>query len=226
VPEARQNAIRETRMPLHFFLSLYHPRINLPGMPVIHKRMGANLPHWTADGATYAVTFRLADSIPAAAVARMKLELEALEREIKRGAELEMQGQIRLARLREAKIDEYLDAGHGECLMRDPAVAEIVSVALQHFHRQRYELVAWCVMPNHVHVVFTPLPGHGLEKILHSWKSFTAKQINKHLGRAGGVWQPESYDHLVRNRADLMHHVFYARENPAKAGLQDWKWVG
>ncbi len=81
-------------------------------------------------------------------------------------------------------------------------------------------------MPNHVHVVLTPLPGFALSSILHSWKSFTAKAINKHLGRSGTVWQAESYDHLVRNRADLMHHVFYTRENPQRAGLKDWPWVG
>jgi REP element-mobilizing transposase RayT len=195
-------------------------------MVPIHVRRGANLPHWTADGATYSVTFRLADAIPEAAAGKLAQELAQLENHAERGGELDLQGQIRLARLRSAKIDDYLNAGHGDCLLRNRAAAEIVAGALKHFDNARYRLLAWCVMPNHLHVVFTPMAGHELPDIMHSWKSFTANRINKLLGRTGKLWQWESYDHLCRDRADLMHHVFYVRENPIKAGLKDWPWVG
>ncbi len=192
----------------------------------IEKRHGAKLPHWTADGATYAVTFRLADSIPPRVAAELKHRLDELERRIQRGDEMSLEDQIKLARLRSSAVDDLLHAAHGECLMNNPQIAEVVAGALKHFDRQRYQLGAWCVMPNHVHAVFTPIGDHELSEILHSWKSFTANRINKVLGRSGPVWQPESYDHLIRDRADLMHHVWYARENPAKAGLKDWRWVG
>lgn len=192
----------------------------------INKRQGAKLPHWTAEGATYSVTFRLADSIPLAAAERLGSELAELEKSASRGTVLSLAEQIRLSRLKTEHIDSLLNAGHGECLLARPTVAEVVATALKHFDGQRYRLSAWCVMPNHVHVVFTPMAGHTLPKILQSWKSFTANQINKALERSGTLWLTESYDHLCRDKADFMHHVHYARENPVKAGLENWPWVG
>lgn len=192
----------------------------------IQKRHGAKLPHWTAEGATYSVTFRLADAIPAEAAEKLRKELETFERELGRGQVLTLQQQVRLAKLRTERIDQLLNAGHGECLLRDPKAAQVMVDALKHFQGQRYNLLAWCVMPNHVHVVFTPINDHQLPRILHSWKSFTATAINKLLRRSGSFWQTESYDHLVRDKADLMHHIHYVRENPKKAGLNDWPWVG
>lgn len=192
----------------------------------IEKRQGAKLPHWTADNATYAVTFRLADSIPADATADLKAELAGLEKLAERAVPLTLDELIRLHRLRDEAIDKLLNAGHGECLFNDSSLAEIVAGALTHFDATRYRLEAWCVMPNHVHAVFTPLAGYSLPKVLHSWKSFTAHAINKKLGRSGQLWQSESYDHLIRDHGDLMHHVLYVHENPTKAGLTDWPWVG
>ena len=110
--------------------------------------------------------------------------------------------------------------------MRRAEVAEVVANALRHFDGKRYRLLAWCVMPNHVHAVLQPMGDHDLPAILHSWKSFTAHAINKLLGRSGPVWQSEYYDHLVRDQQDLIHHVAYVRENPVVAGLRGWKWVG
>jgi (E)-4-hydroxy-3-methylbut-2-enyl-diphosphate synthase len=81
-------------------------------------------------------------------------------------------------------------------------------------------------MPNHVHAVLRPAEGELLEKILHSWKSFTAHEINRRLGTSGAVWQKESYDHLVRDGEDLRNQVGYVMRNPVKAGLGDWEWVG
>lgn len=71
----------------------------------------------------------------------------------------------------------------GSCLLQIPAAARIVQDALLYFEGARYCLAAWCIMPNHAHVVLTPSDGHGLSEILQSWKSFTAKEINKALGK-------------------------------------------
>jgi len=81
-------------------------------------------------------------------------------------------------------------------------------------------------MPNHVHVVFGILPGHDLAEILHAWKFFTAKEANRILGRTGDFWQREYYDHIIRNAVELRRVVRYVTENPARAGLKDWPWVG
>ncbi|MCZ7605514.1 MAG: DHHA1 domain-containing protein [Planctomycetota bacterium] len=118
------------------------------------------------------------------------------------------------------------NAGYGECWLKDERCARIVANALQHFDGERYELHAWCVMPNHVHVVFKPAAGHGLSDILHSWKSFTAKECNKVLGRKGAFWMDEYYDRLIRDEAEWRGKIAYTMNNPSAAGLTDWKWVG
>jgi (E)-4-hydroxy-3-methylbut-2-enyl-diphosphate synthase len=81
-------------------------------------------------------------------------------------------------------------------------------------------------MPNHAHAVLKLAPGEQLDKVLHSWKSFTSHEINKHNGTNGSIWQKESYDHLIRNVEDLRNQIEYVLDNPKKAGLADWIWVG
>ena len=132
----------------------------------------------------------------------------------------------RLAYLRSERVERYLDAGVGCCYMKDNRVAKVVADALTHFEGQRYDLAAWCVMPNHVHVVFKPAPGYELSDIVHSWKSFTAKEANRILKRQGTFWQTEPYDHLIRDESDFLHAVTYVLENPVRAGLKNWRWVG
>jgi len=170
----------------------------------IHIRQGATLPHWTRENATYFVTFRLAGSLP-------RVALDAL-RENKR--------------LQFNRVDEALDAGRGPKHLADPKVAELVQNTLLHFHGQRYFLVAWAIMPNHVHVVFKPYFGNDLSEILRSWKNYTARLANKILGKNGSFWQTESFDRLVRDPQEFGRVVAYTYENPGRAGLIDWKWRG
>jgi REP element-mobilizing transposase RayT len=113
----------------------------------------------------------------------------------------------------------------GACYLGQPTVADMVPGALQFFENQRYRQFVWTVMPNHVHTVFRPLPGWQLQNILHSWKSFTAKEANKLLHRQGEFWEPESYDHLIRSEEEFHHYVEYVALNPVRAGTEDWKWV-
>jgi len=105
-------------------------------------------------------------------------------------------------------------------------VAEVVAGSLKHFDGERYRLVAWCLMPNHVHAVVQPLAGNELPEILHSWKSFSSKEANRLLGRSGQFWQPEYYDHLIRDEQDFGRQVEYVLTNPQRAGLENWKWMG
>jgi menaquinone-specific isochorismate synthase len=135
------------------------------------------------------------------------------------------------ARLRQLRAmlrraERCLDSGLGECYMRDSRIAKIVADAIQHFHGKRYVLLEWCVMPNHVHVVFSPLGENKLEDILHSWKSFSALKANRLLGRQGHFWQREYFDHLVRSDVSLLKIIRYVKENPRRAGLRNWPWVG
>jgi REP element-mobilizing transposase RayT len=182
------------------------------------------LPHLETQEAIYFVTFRLADSLPKELVLQLLQERDTIQRL----AETTTAGD--LSRLRELralmkKAERCLDRGHGHCSLQDPRVARMVAEALRHFHGQRYRLFAWCLMPNHVHVLFSPLREHTLDAILHSWKSYSAHPANALLARAGPFWQPEYFDHLVRDQSSLRKVTHYIRDNPRRAGLVNWPWV-
>jgi len=191
----------------------------------IEKREGAKLPHWRREGATYAVVFRLADSVPREVRERWRSEAELLRRKEAHGA-LPADDLFRLKRLQSEEVRRLLNAGHGSCALRDPKTAQMVRDAMLHFHGTRYRLHAYCVMPNHVHALVEPVGDHELSDILHSWKSFTSNAINRRLSRKGTLWEVESYDHLVRNDADFNRCAEYILRNPQAAGLADWPWVG
>src|SRR5262249_14464440 len=130
-----------------------------------------------------------------------------------------------LEHLYSKKIEDFLNAGKGACLMREPSIGRIVNDAIYHFDGERYVIHASVVMPNHVHVLVQPANGHSLESILHSWESFTAHEMNDQLNRSGEVWQVEYFDHVVRDRNDYDGQIRYIRENPDRAGLHNWPWT-
>jgi REP element-mobilizing transposase RayT len=133
-----------------------------------------------------------------------------------------MLDRIEIDRLFALRLDHRLDASHGRCELRRADLAEIVAGALKYFDRDRYELTAWCVMPNHVHVIVAPALHWRLETILQSWKSYTAKRVNAALGRQGQFWQREYFDRLIRDRDDYLQAARYVLENPEKAGMKGW----
>jgi valyl-tRNA synthetase len=193
----------------------------------INKRNGAYLPHWTQEGATYAISFRLADSMPAGVTEQWRMEREKIiQNAATQGRELTAHEQQELDRLFSDKVESYLNAGHGQCYLKEPKIAELAANAFKHFDGQRYDLIAWVIMPNHVHVIVKPYEGIALSEILHSWKSFTASQANKELGRKGDFWHSEYYDHLIRDEEDFYNQVNYVLSNPGRAGLDNWQWIG
>ena len=113
-------------------------------------------------------------------------------------------------------------------------IAALVAGAIRHFDQDRYDLLAFCIMPNHVHLVLTPLSKDtgehwSLARILHSIKGYSANRANRILGRSGAFWQHESYDHYARDTGELERIIAYVVQNPAKAGLTDewtaWPWT-
>jgi len=200
----------------------------------LKKTSASYLPHWRTSGATYAVTFRLEDSMPVFALEDFRQRRAILA---KRLEDLVSQSGSRtaitaiiavrteIASLNETALDSALNEGHGECWLRNPEIAEMVSHALKHFDEDRYTLHAWAVMPNHVHVILRPTAGHDLEKILQSWKSFTAKKASELLQRSGTFWQEEDYDHIVRDGEDFRNQVRYVLENP-RNGKTSGEWTG
>ena len=181
----------------------------------IHAR---NLPHWTQEGMTYFVTFRLADSIPAAKLRQWSNDREIWMKDHAEPYSDEEKNEYH--RLFSEQIQGWLDAGMGSCLLKKPAVAKLVGDALMKFDGERYDLGEWVVMPNHVHLLVTPRSGHELPDLLHSWKSYTAHEIAKLEEVDGAVWQHESYDHIVRSPEQLIHFENYIHENPGRAGVK------
>ena len=210
----------------------------------IHKTR-RNLPHWEQTGCTYFITWRLADSLPA-----VKLQEWKAARARWLAAHPEpWTPEVRAQYHREitARIERWLDAGHGACVLRRPDARGIVARALHHFDGQRYVLDGCVIMPNHVHVLVTPQcdtgfpacdpsdpqPGkagalsqagkpvsHSLSAILQSWKGYSAREINRLLGQRGQLWMDENFDHAVRSSEQFAHFQRYLRENPVKARLR------
>lgn len=191
---------------------------------MVKVRKRVRLPHWDANEATYFVTFNLHDAFPIGYRERLERErhirLSELERLKGKATTPELHEIERLIRER---AEEMLDQGAGASHMRDPRIAQLVAGAITHFDEDRYTLLAWCVMPNHVHAVF--VAHQTVDRILQSWKSFTAKEANKILEREGQFWQEDYWDRLVRTREELDATIKYVLENPAKAGLHNWPYV-
>ncbi|HLP24264.1 MAG TPA: transposase [Acidobacteriota bacterium] len=184
----------------------------------IDIRTGGNLPHWEQEAVWYFVTFRLADALPREVVEEIQRQREQWRRTHDLG-NLSGDELAEYYRLFSERYENLLHAGRGSCVLRDPHNSDVVRGALRHFDRERYALNEFVVMPNHVHVLVKPMPGNRLAEILHSWKSYTAKQLNRQLGRTGQLWQHESFDHLVRNESAMEAIRRYIRENPKVAGI-------
>ena len=190
------------------------------------------LPHLRTQGRSYFVTFRLEGTLPQEVLRRYQAEREALLAKVRAAqndGELSSEDQQRLFDLYSEKIEAYLDAGRGECWLKEARIGEVVAGALRFFHGQRYDLGPWVVMPNHVHVIVRPLVPQLLDQIMKSWKGYTAREANKLLKRTGdSFWAREYYDHLVRDDEERARLADYIHDNPVKAGLcarwEDWKW--
>jgi len=155
------------------------------------------------------VTFRLFDSLPVEYHRRIHTSAKAGSDEF------------------HEMLDGVLDKQLGSCILRRPDCASIVENALLHFDGERYNMLGWVVMPNHVHTLFRVEPGSSLSAILKSWKAYSAAQINKDRGRSGSLFQPDYFDRMIRDEEHYFKTMRYIEENPVKAGLvalpEDWR---
>ncbi len=178
----------------------------------VSQLRGTNLPHWRQDGATYFVTWRTADSLPRERVEQWLTERAEWMRTHPEPWDAATEKQYR--EQFSAKWEQWLDESHGECLLARPELRQIVEEAMLQADGERYQLLDYVVMPNHVHVLVAPLGQHSLSEILQAWKSTSAHRINKTLGRHGEFWQKESFDHIVRDEQQLERFARYIRRNP------------
>jgi putative transposase len=163
------------------------------------------LPHFDSPETIQFIAFRLADSLPRHVMQALKATKEYA-----------------------FALDRELDGNFGECWLAQPEIAALVQEALLHFDGERYRLLAWCLMPNHAHVVAEAVDGHSLSEVVRGWKSFSARWANKLLGRTGPFWHPDYFDRYMRNEEHLHRTIEYVEQNPVKAGLtttaRDWPW--
>jgi REP element-mobilizing transposase RayT len=192
-----------------------------PDLPI--RMYQRHLPHWRQEGATYAVTFRQADSIPQEQLQSLKRWRAIWEKQ-----HPEPRSEItwmQLAQEITKRTDRWMDEGYGSCVFREARFAKMMSNSLLHFQDQRHFTSCFVVMPNHVHVVIRPMTGFELEDCLQRIKQYVATHVNKDLHRHGPLWEEESYDRIVRDEEHLWNVVQYIGRNPKKAGIPVAQWV-
>jgi putative transposase len=181
------------------------------------------LPHCDAGQILQSITFRLADALPQDKFDQLARELAAMPDAAQDA-------------VRRRRIEQWMDAGMGCCALHHPQMAALMQETLQKFDGERYRLIAWCVMPNHVHVLIEPLAS--LPKIVQSWKSFTGRWALLHNAELGlGVpvphfgrhfWMRDYWDRYIRDERHLHAVIHYIHDNPVTAGLcptaPDWPW--
>ncbi|CAM2068248.1 Y1-Tnp domain-containing protein [Sulfidibacter corallicola] len=193
-----------------------------------------HLPHWHPERATYFITFRLVGSLPHSV-------LEAWRKDSVRNhptKRLQLEHRRKWFR----KFESVMHAGgSGPMWLANPEVADMVAESLHYRDEKVFTLDCFCIMPNHVHMVITPLKkgsptGHAtstlqqttIPGIMHSLKSYTGLQANKILDRSGPFWEMESFDHWLRTPEHWRHAVRYILENPVHAKLvakpEDYPW--
>ncbi len=200
---------------------------------MLHDHCRGYLPH--IEGKQYQmITFRLYDSVPREVVDGWKETLSLMgsltssQRE-----QREPRGHLFSTYKTEADrllalLDKYEDAGYGSSVLKDDKVAKIVHDAIFFYHGKKYNVISWCIMPNHVHVLIEVMKNISLSSILHSWRSFSSNEINKVLNRSGRLWMPEYFDRFIRDNEHFNNVVNYIHNNPVKAGLvkeaREYKW--
>ncbi len=156
-----------------------------------HRR----LPHWEQSNRIYFITFRTKDSLPASLFRDQKHLIQEKE--------------------------QALDRGHGECHLKNSPCRAMLEETLRCEDGIQYDLLAYVIMPNHVHILLAPYRGIELCQLLQAWKSISARKINKMLNRRGAFWMEESFDHIVRSQEKLEKYSQYIQDNPHKAQLQE-----
>ncbi len=186
----------------------------------IIKYMGCNLPHWHQDRALQFVTFRLGDSLPQTVLKQLK-DFDATF-----NLQHPKPWDEKTAREYYNVIGPYqermLDSGYGSCILRYPEVRKILEDSLFFGDGTRYELTAFVIMPNHVHLLMEDREGEDVNDIIDSIKHFTASRINRLTGRKGRLWMKGCFDRIVRSQMHLHHCLGYIVANPQGLSPTDY----
>ena len=165
-----------------------------------------NLPHINPENAVFFITYRLAGSIPR----------QFIDKYLNQKKETASDNYF-------TEFDDYLDKQTGH--LHHKEIAKIIEESLNYYNKKQYGIIAYCIMPNHVHILINTnnFPYRNLFSIMKSIKGVSARKINKLLNKKGQFWHHESYDRMVRDRNELANTIAYIKNNPVKAGLvQTW----
>ena len=167
------------------------------------------LPHFE-NRAIQFITFRLYDSVPKELIEEWKTVL-AMENDVEHPTDV--------ARQMHKLVDKFEDSGYGQCFLADSRVSDMMEQTLKHDDGKKYDVISYCIMPNHVHVMIRVYEGVSLSSILHTWRSYSAHEANKILERSGEFWMKDYYDRYIRDARHYAAVVQYIKDNPSKAGL-------
>ena len=204
-----------------------------------------HLPHWDVEGHPFFITACLEGSISASGLNQINAVREQLDQRPKPAHMTDEEWEHKKHIILFAEIDQLLDGHSPVTHLSDERQAEIVQNAFLHFANERYKLLAFVVMPSHHHWLFLPeekwairatvnsiggkIPSRTPREIIsHSVQSYTATMCNRVRGASGAYWQTETFDHWVRDDAEMLRIIKYIEENPVKANLvrcaEHWLW--
>ena len=170
------------------------------------------LPHWHQDAKIQYVTFRMADSLPKNKIEELKNTIRVFEEEHPKP--WNKNAIIEYNKLIGPLEGRLLDQGYGSCLLKNPNIRKHVADAIMYYDKIKYHVIAYVIMPNHVHMILHLIEDNKLENIVHSIKRFSARQINKSLNTSGIFWMKEYFDRIVRSDSHFKHCLNYIRHNP------------
>jgi len=200
-------------------------------MPNIYYRR--NLPHIPPEGYPLFITFRLADSLPTEVLADLQAQRDHELKTLKRKLQDEI---YKIEKKHFSRHDAWLDrCATGPRWLADKTIAGIVAEKIHAMDREHFQLMAYCIMPNHVHLLMEAILADHLNhrgktakfpvaNALRLLKGSTARSCNLQLERSGPFWNHESYDHYVRDEQEMERIINYILNNPVNAGLvNEWK---
>jgi putative transposase len=190
-----------------------------------------NLPHMFEVDKPIFITYRLRFTLPKALLVEYNRQKENWQQALQ---QLDLMEQIKVKANRDGLFFKWYDEMLAKSedtpqILHREDIRAIISESFLHFDKMRYHLLAYCIMPNHVHVLIYPMIQETGQiyppaRIIYSWKTYTARLINKALNRSGSLWQYSCYDRMVRNEIELGNVLEYIVMNPVKAHLvDDWK---
>ena len=173
---------------------------------------GVNLPHWHQNNKAYFITFRLDDSLPMSRAA----ELTGIKRSFEQHNPKPWDAATRLKYHKLiGRVEEcLLDAGYGECCLRNDRCRRIVADAINRLNRDVYDIVAYVIMPNHIHLLTVISERGNAQEMMRLIKGISSREINGFINRSGKLWHADYFDRIVRSEDHFKHCLNYIVNNP------------